>query len=320
MDFELAEEQRAIVEAAETLLRRQAGAKRARLLAANGAYDHELAAVLAEAGFSDVARGEDARAGVLQAALVLEAVAREAALVDYGASALVAPAVTRERLESPIALVRAGDDGPVRYGAIAKTLLVLDGDSVRVRRLSPGDARPVPSNFGYPLARVPSDGGDRLDGAGARMHAAWNVALTAEIAGTMRAALDLTVDHLKTRVQFGKPLGAFQALQHRLAECAVFLEGTCWLAREAAWRCGDVEHAALAVTHASTAAKRIFHEAHQLHGAMGLTREHDLYLWSMRLPVLWLESDGVVDAPSGAAGTTRAERVSAGAEGRSPRS
>jgi alkylation response protein AidB-like acyl-CoA dehydrogenase len=290
MDFDLTDDQRAIVEAADKLLRRVAGPKRARQLAESRGYDAELARALAEAGFTDVARASGGESGALEATLVAEAVARHAGLVDYGAQALVAPAVTNERLEAPIAIARADRAGPVRYGAQARTLLVLDRDAVRVRRLQPGDAHAEPSNFGFPIARVPRDGGDVLTGAGPRLRAAWDVALAAEISGTLRAALELTVEHVKTRQQFGKPLGAFQALQHRLAECAVLSEGARWLALEAASRKDDADRAGLAAAHASVAAQRIFHESHQLHGAMGLTREHDLFLWSMRLPALWLEA------------------------------
>jgi alkylation response protein AidB-like acyl-CoA dehydrogenase len=302
MDFELTEEQRAIAESVTRLLRQHAGPKRARVLVAAAGYDHELAAALQNAGFVGVMSGHDDTsrgAGALSAALVLETIARHAGLVAYGASALVAPLVLRERLAGdgadaelagPVALATADTRGPVRFGAHARTLLLLDGDIVRVRRLSPGDARPVPSNFGFPMAYVATSGGDTLGGGAAeRMRASWRVALAAEIAGTMRVALDMTVEHVKQRSQFGRPLGAFQALQHRLAECAVLVEASYWLALESAWLGATAEHADLAFEYAASAAKRVFHEAHQMHGAMGLTREHDLCLWSMRLPALSIE-------------------------------
>jgi alkylation response protein AidB-like acyl-CoA dehydrogenase len=292
MDFELTEEQQGITSAVTRLLGQFAGAKRARSLALAGAYDHELAAALQDAGFVEVAG--TLQGGTLEAALVLEAIAHHAGLVAYGASALVAPALTGERLPAPIALAVANDRGPVRYGAHARTLLLLDETTVRVRSLAPGEARPVASNFGFPMAHVPADGGDRIEGgASNRLRTLWRVALAVELAGTMQAALELTVAHVKGREQFGRPIGTFQALQHRLAECKVLLEGSRWLGLEAAWRGADGEHAELAATHAELAAKRIFHEAHQLHGAMGLTREHDLFLWSMRLPALWVELDAL---------------------------
>ena len=121
----------------------------------------------------------------------------------------------------------------------------------------------------------------------------WRVALAAEAAGTMGAALHVTVEYLKERRQFGRALGAFQAVQHRLAECAVLVEGARWLAFEAAWHGAPGEASAIAAASATAAAGRVFHETHQLSGAIGFTREHDLHVWSMRLQALRLELRGV---------------------------
>jgi alkylation response protein AidB-like acyl-CoA dehydrogenase len=103
---------------------------------------------------------------------------------------------------------------------------------------------------------------------------------------------------VKERRQFGRPLGAFQALQHRLAECTVLALGARWIALEAAFLRADAARAELAATQAAVAAKRVFREAHQLHGAMGLTREHDLFLWSTRLPALGVEVAAIERASS----------------------
>ena len=109
----------------------------------------------------------------------------------------------------------------------------------------------------------------------------------------MRAALALTIDYLKQRRQFGRAIASFQAVQHRLAECAVMVEGARWLAFEAAWRGAPFEAAATAAAYAAAAAARVFLETHQLSGAIGYTREHDLHVFSMRLEALRLELGGV---------------------------
>jgi alkylation response protein AidB-like acyl-CoA dehydrogenase len=291
MQFELSADQRAIVDAVEKLLERHAGPKRARELAARNAHDQELHRALSEAGFDSLATSEGT--GPLEAALVSEVIARRAGLVAFAAQALVAPALTHERFPGPVALAMAGDRGPVRFGAQARTLLIADADIVRVRQLAPADIEPVRSNFGFPAARLRQDGGDRLSpGSGERMRAWWRVALAAEMAGTMKAALDVTVAHVRERVQFGRAIGSFQGVQHRLAECAVLIEGARWLAYEAAWLRAPAEAAPVAAAHAATASLRVFHDCHQFNGAMGLTREHDLHVWSMRLPALQLEMEG----------------------------
>ena len=123
------------------------------------------------------------------------------------------------------------------------------------------------------------------------------VIASAELYGVMSRALDMTVDYLKTRVQFGKPIGSFQALQHRavdlyvqqqLASAALehvigALEHECdprlrsALASRAKARCAE---AALTITRAAI----------QLHGAIGFTDEYDAGLYLKRAMVLaaWL--------------------------------
>lgn len=294
MDFELSDDQQAILDAIDALLARHAGAERAIALAAKGAYDTELDAALAGAGFLDLARGEET--GPLEAALLVEAVARAGGRVAAGAAALVTPQVLDDAAPGPIALAVAGSRAPVRFAAHARTLLVLDAEVARRVDLEAGDVEPVRSSFGYPMGR-PREGllaagaalGPR---SGARLRNAWRTALAVETAGTLRAALDVTVDYVKGRRQFGRAIGSFQGVQHRLARAQVMVEGVRWLALEAAWQGCPDEGAAVAAAHAASAAHRVFAETHQFSGAMGFTHEHDLHVWSMRLQALRLELDG----------------------------
>jgi alkylation response protein AidB-like acyl-CoA dehydrogenase len=130
------------------------------------------------------------------------------------------------------------------------------------------------------------------DGSGASLRRWWRVALAAETLGTMQAALDVTVEYVKRRRQFGRAIGSFQALQHRLAMCTVRIEGARRLTYEAAGLGAPEEAAAVAAAHATDAANEIFRETHQMTGAMGFTREHDLHVFSMRLQALRLELGG----------------------------
>ncbi len=288
MDFELNDDQRAILEAVGALLERHAGAERAIELDSKSEYDHALDDALGEAGFLQLALGEDT--GSLEAALVVEAVAKSGGVVAIGANALVAACTAGRTLPGPVALAVEGSAAPVRYGAHARTLLALDEDEVRLITLEPGDAEPVRSSFGYPMGRVRIGPGESLGrGSAERMRSWWRVALAAEAVGTMDAALAVTVDYVKQRRQFGRAIGSFQAVQHRLAECAVLVEGSRWLVREAAWLGAPPEASTAAAAHATAAGNRIFTETHQLSGAIGYTREHDLHVWSMRLQALRLE-------------------------------
>lgn len=294
MDFELSDDQRAILEAVDGLLARHAGPERAVELAAKAEYDHVLETALAEAGFLELAWGEET--GPLEAALVVEEIACAGGTVAAGAAALVAPALLEGPVPGPVALALAGGRGPVRFGAHARTLLVLDRERGEARRipLSAGDAQAVSSSFGYPMGRVPTDGGTSLGGGSARtLESWWRVAIACEASGAMTAALSVTVEYLTQRRQFGRPIGSFQAVQHRLALCRVLVEGSRWLAYEAAWKGAPSEAAACAVAYASAAAEHVFTETHQLSGAIGFTREHPLHVWSMRLAALRLELGGI---------------------------
>ena len=123
--------------------------------------------------------------------------------------------------------------------------------------------------------------------ASARAVDVLRVALAAEAIGVARWCLGATVEHLKTRVQFGKPIGAFQALQHRAADLTVLLESAAATASYAAWTVADSpgelpSMAPLALATCADAAYRIAAETIQLHGGIGFTWEHDAHLYFKR--------------------------------------
>lgn len=296
MDFELDDDQRQILEAVGALLERHAGPARASELAQKSEYDFALDTALAEAGFDEIVEpstGEGALSGVL----VVEAIGRAAGLSSYGFQAVVAPAVVGARLPGPVALAEAPSDQPIRFGAHARSLLWVDGDTARWCALEPGEVVSVRSGFGYPFGRVdPSVAarGETLgEGSGDRLRSWWRLAVAAEAVGSMAAALDQTVAYLKLRRQFGRPIASFQAVQHRLAECAIGVEGSRWLVYEAAHQRAPDEATACAAAYALDTARLVFRETHQLSGAIGFTYQHDLHAWSMRLHALAAELGGV---------------------------
>ena len=293
MDFELDAEQGAIVEAVDALLARHAGARRAAELALTGDYDHALDDALAAAGFTQIADGEET--GLLEAVLVCEAIARAGGVVSAGATLIVAPALCAAPPAGPIALAECEDMRPLRFACQARSLLVADGDEARLIEVESGSAEVVDNRFAQPMGRwrgsLPE--GRKLGPAsGPRMRAHRRLALAAELLVCMEEALALTVGYLKERHQFGRPIGSFQAVQHRLALCSVRVEGSRWLTYEAAARGADPLACATAAAHAADSARHLFRESHQLSGATGFTREHDLHVWSMRLPLLRVELGG----------------------------
>ncbi len=107
-----------------------------------------------------------------------------------------------------------------------------------------------------------------------------------EMSGGAEAVLDMTVEYVKTRVQFGRPVGSFQAVQHHCANMATDVEGIRLTAYQAAWRISDGQSAAqevaLAKAWVSDAYQRVCELAHQCHGAIGFTQEHNLQLYTRR--------------------------------------
>jgi hypothetical protein len=292
MRFVLDDQQRALCDAVTTLLDRYSGPDRIRALGGvEPSYDHDLSRELHASGFADCFVSPDT--GPLEAALVVEAVSRGLGVTTAGATCLVAPATLGEVPDGPIAVVRAGQTGPARYAADARTILVVGTDEVRIVHAD-GDGERVRSAYGYPMGRVGAITGDPVaDVLPERAIAWWRVTLAIELVGTMSAALEHTIGYVTERHQFGRPIGSFQALQHRLAESALLAEGSRWLAFEAAWNAAPTEGSAVALAYAVTAARRILAETHQLTGAMGFTTEFDLHLWTLRIPALVREAEAM---------------------------
>jgi alkylation response protein AidB-like acyl-CoA dehydrogenase len=111
--------------------------------------------------------------------------------------------------------------------------------------------------------------------------------LSAEMVGTAQKALDIAVDYAKTRVQFGKPIGSFQAVKHKCVDMMVAVENSRSLTYYACWTVDErVAEAATAVpmakAYASDMAKNVTSEAIQVHGGIGFTWEHDMHLYHRR--------------------------------------
>ena len=110
-----------------------------------------------------------------------------------------------------------------------------------------------------------------------------------EMLGGASAVVDLTVDYVKQRTQFGRPVGTFQAVQHHCAEMATDVEGSRGVAYQAAWRLAQdmpaQREVSIAKAWISAAYRRVCSTAHQCHGAIGFTKEHNLQLYTRRAKV-----------------------------------
>ena len=140
------------------------------------------------------------------------------------------------------------------------------------------------------------------------------VLAAARLLGAGRAVLDRTVAHVKTREQFDRPIGTFQAVQHQLADTATELDATALTVAQAAWSIDasatppqPIRLAAMALLSARDSARRATLVAHQLHGGMGFVLDSPLHLWSARAvadPTIPMSRRQLLDALADASGIT----------------
>jgi alkylation response protein AidB-like acyl-CoA dehydrogenase len=114
---------------------------------------------------------------------------------------------------------------------------------------------------------------------------------SAEMLGAARRCLDMSVDYVKVREQFGQPIGSFQAIRHRCAEMLLEVENCHAAVYYAAWALqAGAEDAAMAASvcksYVSEAARRVCGDAIQVHGGIGFTWEYDLHLYMKRAKAL----------------------------------
>jgi hypothetical protein len=294
MDLDLNSDEKALVDRLQHLLPGLADASRA-----DAPDPTELMHALAKEGFLSV--GKEGAQGLVKAMLVTHAVSKVYGTVPVGAHALLAPALFDDVPESLIAVKRADRSVPVRFAKTAEILIDVGQEQSHGYRLAPGAAKPVKTNFGYPYGDLSAVVYGEPIGVWPSnlVERRWRLALVGEIVGTMAGALERLVSYLSERRQFGRAIGSFQALQHRVAELSVNLECARYLSLHAAWADTDAA-AASAAAYAANAAHVMCLEAHQLSGAQGFTIESGLYSWTLRLQALSVEAGGA-EAHSAAA-------------------
>lgn len=193
--------------------------------------------------------------------------------------------------DADLVLVTARDSGAFTGPARTLAFLVEPG--------APGwHAEPVRPMGGGPTATVTltgcEAGDDRVLGPGGvddgdlTWIAQTAVALQCmEMAGGAAAVLDRTVEYVKGREQFGRPIASFQAAQHHVANMRMAVDGARLAASSAVWWLGRegkpaTRAVAIAKMKCSEAYKEVTLTAHQLHGGMGYVRDTGLHLWSER--------------------------------------
>jgi alkylation response protein AidB-like acyl-CoA dehydrogenase len=107
-----------------------------------------------------------------------------------------------------------------------------------------------------------------------------------EMVGNIQRVLEMTIDYAKERKQFDRPIGSFQVIQHYCADMATDVDGVRLSTYQAAWMLSEglpcSKEVAIAKAWAGEASQRVIALAHQIHGAIGVTMEHDLHFYTRR--------------------------------------
>jgi hypothetical protein len=172
------------------------------------------------------------------------------------------------------------------------------GAALAASRRSTGEAFFELRLDGVRLAPADALGGPGLDGAAAArwLHERALVASAALQTGVSERALRLTADYARERVQFGVPIGSFQAVQHRCADAYIDLEALRWCTWRAAWRLAEglpaAREAAIAKFWAAEAGSRIASAALHLHGGLGSDVDYPIHRYFLRSKALELGFGG----------------------------
>ncbi|HET6524349.1 acyl-CoA dehydrogenase family protein [Sphingopyxis sp.] len=326
MHFAFTDEQAMIAETAKAFFAEQATSERTRAaMAGTGADEALWRAFTAELGLAGVAIPEaegGVGLGMVELAILAEAAGRHVAALPLLASVgLAIPAIlaggSSEQKARLLPRLAAGElvasfaeaapgttssDGTltgaalhVPHGARADLFIVaVEGGAVIVERDAPGltitprtsmdQTRPYARlDFGGVAAEPLADPAAALAAA----HATGALAIAADALGGAQACLDHTVAYAKERIQFGRAIGSFQAIKHRLADMMVAVEQ----ARSALyWAACAIDEGSEEAAFAVHAAKAFACDTYslcagemiQLHGGIGFTWEHDAHLYFKR--------------------------------------
>jgi alkylation response protein AidB-like acyl-CoA dehydrogenase len=299
MHFAFTEDQNEIKRVARQLLADRSPLAKVREAAEAKTYDGALWGELVELGWPGIAVSEEYGGqglGVVALAVLLEelgyACAATPLLSTATAAAVIDACGTDEQRARWLPALVGGECtagiGSAELAADAEgaaVVVLIDGDETQLvvaPEVEPFTAVDLTRRFG-----VVRGGGEPLaDGAADRVRAM----ISAEVVGVSQRALDMTLEYVKTRKQFGVPIGSFQAVSHRCAQMLLHTESARSTAYFAAWAADAdpqrlPEAAALAAASAAIGGREVTASAIQAHGGIGFTWEADVHWFYKRAQV-----------------------------------
>lgn len=321
MNFDLSDEQKEIKQVAHDLLAARSPFSKVRQAAEAAEYNQALWSELAELGWPGIAVSAQHRGqglGAVELSVLLEELGYACAATPFYSTAAAAAVIeatgTDEQrgrwlpaLSSGEATAGIGTRELAADAAQAAVIVLLEGDEAVLIDAAQADTEPLVSiDATRRFATVRGEGEPLGPGAVDRIRAA----LAAEVVGVCQRALDMTLEYVKERKQFGVPVGSFQAVSHRCAQMLMHTESARSAAYFAAWAAdADPERlpeaAALAAATAVDGGREVTAAAIQNHGGIGFTWEADVH---------WLYKRAQLDAVLlGGAGRHRAALARLGA-------
>jgi alkylation response protein AidB-like acyl-CoA dehydrogenase len=302
--FDLSDEERAIREAVQGLCRAVYEQRASKMAGADGT--DEFWPKLAASGWTQLcvprlAGGHET--GLLELCLVIEELGYTLAPARYMGNA--AAAIVLGGLDDPHQRGRAAalgegerwagfgqllaDGGGLSVDAGGADFVVLIGDdgAVVVDPTPPGTVSAPGLDLTRRFARIAGHSGERVTGRLQQARDCIEVLIAAELVGVAQHAMELAVEHAKQREQFGRPIGAYQAVSHRCADMLVAVESARSAVLSAAWTADHMPEdlpfaASVAKVSAAQAGWQVTAAALQVHGGTGFTWEHPIHLFLRR--------------------------------------
>jgi alkylation response protein AidB-like acyl-CoA dehydrogenase len=293
MDFDLNDEQKEIKRVANELLTSRSPFTKVRQAAEAGAYDPALWDELVELGWPGISVSAEhggQELGAVGLAVLVEELGYACAATPFFSTATAAAVIQATgspkqqsrwlpALASGEATAGIGTRELAADADEAAVIVLLDGDEAVLVDRAEAEVRPLVSiDATRRFATVGAEGETLGGGAADRIRAA----LSAEVVGVCQRALDMTLEYVKDRKQFGVPVGSFQAVSHRCAQMLLSTESARSAAYFAAWAADDdpdrlPEAAALAAASAADGGREVTASAIQAHGGIGFTWEADVH-------------------------------------------
>jgi alkylation response protein AidB-like acyl-CoA dehydrogenase len=307
MNFDFTDDQQAIKRTANELLTARFKPERVRELSEAGKHDDDAWKEMSELGWAGIFLDEEHGGqglGIVELVILVEELGYALAPVPFLSNAAAGlalqlagsdeqkerwlPGIASGEARGTVGLLKDGQARLVPDAGSAEVIVLLSPDGGTVVEASAAEVEPFDAmDRTRSFARVCADAGDPLPGDAQSALDRIVTALAAETVGVAQKAMEMAVEYARDRKQFGRAIGAYQAVSHRCAQMLLEVEGSRSGAYYAAW-CADAEPeslpaaASMAKAYSSDAGWRVCTSSLQVHGGIGFTWEHDLHFFLKR--------------------------------------